>query len=81
MTGLRPSHIKCIFRGRRESGSPEARTRILLGRLIHETMENPSLLGPSDFWENFAGGKLSVIPDQKKKDQWDRKISSSKLIL
>ena len=39
---------------------------MLLGRLIHETMENPSLLGPSDFWENFAGGKLSVIPDQKK---------------
>ena len=27
MTGLRPSHIKCIFRGRRESGSPKARSR------------------------------------------------------
>ena len=34
MTGLRPSHIKCIFRGRRKSGSPEARSRFLLDRLI-----------------------------------------------
>ena len=66
MTGLRPSHIKCIFRGRREAGSPEARSRILLSRLIHETMENPSLLGPTDFWENFAGGKLSVIAQENK---------------
>ena len=66
MTGLRPSHIKCIFRGRRETGSPEARTRILLNRLIHETLENPSMMGPDDFWENFAGGKLSVIPQENK---------------
>ena len=66
MTGLRPSHIKCIFRGRRETGSPEARTRILLNRLIHETLEDPSMMGPTDFWENFAGGKLSVIPQENK---------------
>ena len=66
MTGLRPSHIKCIFRGRREAGSPEARSRIFLGRLIHQTMEDPSQLGPNDFWENFAGGKLSVIPQGSK---------------
>ena len=39
MTGLRPSHIKCIFRGRREEGSPEARTRVLLDRLIYLTMK------------------------------------------
>ena len=66
MTGLRPSHIKCIFRGRREAGSPEARTRMLLNRLIHGTLENPSQLGPTEFWENFAGGKLSVIPQENK---------------
>ena len=66
MTGLRPSHIKCIFRGGREAGSPEARSRIFLGRLIHETIENPSALGPEEFWENFAGGKLSIIPHGNK---------------
>lgn len=66
MTGLRPSHIKCIFRGRREAGSPEARTRLSLSRLIHLTMEDPSRLGPGDFWENFTGGKLSVILDGNK---------------
>jgi hypothetical protein len=66
MTGLRPSHIKCIFRGRREEDSPEARTRRSLSRLIHLTMEDPSRLGPSDFWENFTGGKLSVIYDGNK---------------
>ena len=60
---LRPSDIKCIFRGRREAGSPEARTRLSLSRLIHLTMEDPSRLGPGDFWENFTGGKLSVILD------------------
>ena len=66
MTGLRPSHIKCIFRGRRESGSPEARSRFLLDRLIHSTMETPSRLGTKEFWESFAGGKLSVIPQNNK---------------
>jgi len=66
MTGLRPSHIKCIFRGRREEGSPEARTRVLLDRLIHLTMEDPSRLGSCEFWENFTGGKLSVIPHGRK---------------
>ena len=65
-TGLRPSHIKCLFRGRREAGSPEARSRFLLDRLIHATMENPSKLGPKEFWESFAGGKLSVIPQNNK---------------
>ena len=66
MTGLRPSHIKCIFRGRREAGSPESRSRMLFNRLIHQTMENPSMLGPTEFWENFAGGKLSVISQGNK---------------
>ena len=60
MIGLRPSHIKCIFRGRMEVGSPEARTCVLLNRLIHLTMEDPSRLGPREFWENFTGGKLSL---------------------
>ena len=66
MTGLRPSHIKYVFRGRRESGSPEARSRFLLDRLIHATMETPSRLGTKEFWESFAGGKLSVIPQNNK---------------
>ena len=66
MTGLRPSHIKFIFRGRREEGSPEVRTRVLLDRLIHLTMEDPSRLGSCEFWENFTGGKLSVIPHGRK---------------
>jgi hypothetical protein len=43
MTGLRPSHIKCIFRGRRENDSPEARCRVSLSRLIHLTFEDPAL--------------------------------------
>ena len=29
-------------------------------------MENPSKLGPKEFWESFAGGKLSVIPQNNK---------------
>jgi hypothetical protein len=29
-------------------------------------MENPSMLGPTEFWENFAGGKLSVISQGNK---------------
>ena len=67
ITGLRSSHIKVLFRGRREQDSPEARCRLLLSRLIHRTLEEPDGLGPSDFWENFAGGKLSVIPRDAKK--------------
>jgi len=67
ITGLRPGHIKVLFRGRREQDSPEARCRLLISRLIHRTLEEPHGLGPSDFWENFAGGKLSVIPRDRKK--------------
>ena len=67
MTGLRPSHLKSLFRGRREQDSPEARCRLLFGRLIHRTLEDPDGLGPSEFWENFAGGKLSVIARAEKK--------------
>jgi hypothetical protein len=67
ITGLRPSHIKVLFRGRREQDSPEASCRLLIGRLIHRTLEEPDGLGPSDFLENFAGGKLSVIPRDGKK--------------
>ena len=67
ITGLRPSHIKVLFRGRREQDSPEARCRMLLSRLIHRTLEEPDGLGPSDFWENFSGGKLSVLPRTEKK--------------
>ena len=66
MTGLRPSHIKCIFRGRREHGSPEACCRASLNRLIHLTFENPAQLGPDEFWENFCGGKLSIVPQETK---------------
>ena len=29
-------------------------------------METPSRLGTKEFWESFAGGKLSVIPQNKK---------------
>ena len=66
MTGLRPSHIKCLFRGRREQDSPEATCRVFLYRLIHSILENPTRLGPTEFWENFDGGKLTVIPQAKK---------------
>ena len=60
-TGLRANHIKCIFRGKRELGSPEVRSRFALYRLLHKTLEDPDRLGPEDFWRHFAGGKLSVI--------------------
>ena len=66
MTGLRPSHIESIFRGKRKTESPEARTRISLSRLIRLSMEEPSQLGPSDFWKNVAGEKLSVILQENK---------------
>ena len=61
MTGLRPSHIKCLFRGR-EQDSPEATCRVFLYRLIYSILENPTRLGVTEFWENFDGGKLTVIP-------------------
>ena len=63
MTGLRPTGhiIKCLFRGRREQDCPEVRSRLSLSRLIHLILENPSCLGTEDFWENFCGGKLSVV--------------------
>ena len=66
MTGLRPSHLKCIFRGKRENDSPEAQCRATLSRLIHLTFEDPAQLGPDDFWENFCGGKLSIVPQENK---------------
>ena len=74
MTGLRPGHIKCIFRGRREGSSPEARTHLSLSRLIHVTMALH--LGPGDFWENFTGGMLSVILDGNKPRPVGQKKSS-----
>jgi hypothetical protein len=61
MTGLRPSHIKSIFRGRREQDAPEVKCRQLFYRLIHLTLEHPANLGTDEFWTNFAGGQLSVI--------------------
>ena len=61
MTGLRPSHIKCLFRGRREQDSPEVRSRLSLSRLIHLILEDPSRLETEDFWENFCGGQISVV--------------------
>jgi hypothetical protein len=78
MTGLRPSHIKCIFRGRRENDSPEARCRVSLSRLIHLTFEDPALLGPDDFWENFCGGKLSIVPQETKSRPVGQKIYCTK---
>jgi hypothetical protein len=65
-TGLRPDHLRCLFRGLREIGSPEVRSRTSLSRLIHLTLEDPTRLGPRDFWENFAGGKLTVLPNDNK---------------
>jgi hypothetical protein len=76
MTGLRPSHIKCLFRGRREQDSPEVRSRLSLSRLIHLILEDPSRLGTEDFWENFCGGKLSVVSmDTKPKDPSAKRTS------
>ena len=60
-TGLRANHLKCIFRGKREQGSPEMRSRYALFRLLHKTLEDPDRLGPIAFWRHFCGGKLSVI--------------------
>ena len=73
--------IKCIFRGRREEGSPEARTRVLLDRLIHLTMEDLSRLGPCEFWENFTGGKLSVVPHGRKPRPVGQKNTLYKLMV
>jgi hypothetical protein len=30
------------------------------------TFENPAQLGPDEFWENFCGGKLSIVPQETK---------------
>jgi hypothetical protein len=63
-TGLRANHIKCIFRGKREQGSPEMRSRFALYRLLHKTLEDPDRLGPETYWRHFCGGKLSVITEK-----------------
>ena len=65
MTGLRPSHVKCIFRGIREAGSPEARTRLSLSRLIHLTMEDPSRLGSGRFLGEFHRREVICHPGWK----------------
>ena len=51
---------------RREQDSSQATCCVFFYRLIHSILENPTRLGPTEFWENFDGGKLTVIPQAKK---------------
>ena len=44
-TGLRPGHIKCIFRGRKGPLSAEVRCRTLIDSLIHNIMSDPERFG------------------------------------
>ena len=64
-TGLRPGHIKCIFRGRKGPHSTEVRCRNLLDTLIHNIMSDPERFGDDDLWKYFLGGKLTLLMQTK----------------
>jgi len=64
-TGLRPGHIKCIFRGRKGPYSPEVRCRTMLDALIHQIMSDPERFGEVDLWRYFFGGKLTLLMQNK----------------
>ena len=64
-TGLRPGHIKCIFRGRKGPHSAEVRCRTLLDSLIHNIMSDPERFGDEDLWRYFFGGKLTLLMQSK----------------
>ena len=64
-TGLRPGHIKCIFRGRKGPYSPEVRCRNMLDSLIHYIMSDPERFGEVDLWRYFFGGKLTLLMQNK----------------
>jgi hypothetical protein len=64
-TGLRPGHIKCIFRGCKGPHSAEVRCRNLLDSLIHNIMSDPERFGDEDLWKYFYGGKLTLLMQNK----------------
>jgi len=64
-TGLRPGHIKCIFRGRKGPLSAEVRCRTLIDSLIHNIMSDPERFGDEDLWAYFFGGKLTLLMQRK----------------
>ena len=64
-TGLRPGHIKCIFRGRKGPYSSEVRCRNMLDSLIHHIMCDPECFGETDLWRYFFGGKLTLLMQTK----------------